>query len=158
MREQAPTSLEVVAISSAESTSAAAERRPALRETARARTPIGQVGVRQEQGHVMVLPAPLRDEEHRQDDQRELAEQPRVVAPVGLRPAEPGEQADQADREHLDQQARRASGRQETRLHVELDVVPPVADLASVRSRVRTPTIDWLISCSLDDVPRRRTG
>ena len=28
----------------------------------------------------MMFPAPFRDEEHRQDDQRELAQQPRIAA------------------------------------------------------------------------------
>ena len=47
----------------------------------------------------MMFPAPLRHEEHRQDDQRELAEQPRI-APIGrLGPAEEGQQPEQADRD-----------------------------------------------------------
>ena len=66
---------------------------------------VHQVRVRQQQRHVVVLPASLRNKKHRQDDQRELAKQPGVRPAIGLRAAKDREQSDQDQRECLDQPA-----------------------------------------------------
>ena len=54
----------------------------------------------------MVLPAPLRDEQHGQHDQRDFAEQAGIAAVADLGPAEERQQADQSDGQGLDQVAR----------------------------------------------------
>ena len=77
----------------------------------------------------MMLPTSLGDEQHGQDDQGKLAHQSGVVAPGRLRPAEPGEQADQAEREPLDQQADLPRGPGDE-VDVEVDVVPAFAGRA----------------------------
>ena len=56
-----------------------------------------EISVRKQDRHIMVLPAPLGDEEHRQHDQGDFAEQPRIAPVRRLGPAEDRQQRHQAE-------------------------------------------------------------